>query len=307
MAAVAHAALDLHTPTRVERLDEPVFDALGLELFVKRDDEIHPGVPGNKARKLRYNLETASADGHDTLLSFGGAFSNHIFALANAGAICGFSTIGVIRGERREPLNPVLAHAERCGMTLEFMDRTTYRQRDDPALAEELARRHGRFFLVPEGGSNADGVRGCAEVIDELDAPFDVVACACGTGGTLAGLIAGLQGRGEGLGVPVLKGGSFLVTDIRALLAEAGHFEHPNWSLACDYHFGGYARTTPELISFVRDFETRHGVPLDPIYTGKLFFGLLAEAEAGRFERGTRVLAIHTGGAPSAHTETLMH
>src|SRR3954454_24505256 len=107
MAAVAHAALDLHTPTRVERLDEPVFDALGLELFVKRDDEIHPGVPGNKARKLRYNLETASADGHDTLLTFGGAFSNHIFALANAGAICGFSTIGVIRGERREPLNPV--------------------------------------------------------------------------------------------------------------------------------------------------------------------------------------------------------
>jgi 1-aminocyclopropane-1-carboxylate deaminase len=271
-----------------------------VRLILKREDSSHPQLSGNKWRKLKYNLLAAEAGGHDTLLSFGGAYSNHIFALAAAGRLFGLRTIGVIRGEAHAPLNPTLRFADSCGMSLHYLDRQTYREKHTPAVLEDLRRRFGRFYLIPEGGSNALAVRGCREIVAEIGEDFTHLCCACGTGGTLAGLIAGLDGRKTVLGFPVLKGADFLHGEIERLLAEAGLANPGNWALMLDYHFGGYAKTRPELLDFIADFHRRTGVALDPVYTGKLLAGIYDLLKRGFFQPGQTVLAIHTGGLQAA-------
>jgi 1-aminocyclopropane-1-carboxylate deaminase len=179
-------------------------------------------------------------------------------------------------------------------MRLDFVDRTAYRRRTEPAFAAELADRHGPFFLVPEGGSNADAVRGCAELPAEIDVPHDVVAVACGTGGTLAGIAAGLAPGRSALGVSVLKGG-FLTGEVAALQRAAYGNPTGNWRVEDGFHCGGYARTTPELRAFVGDFAARHGVVLDETYVGKLMYALTALAEHGGFPPGTGIVAVKTG------------
>lgn len=263
----------------------------GLRLFLKRDDLIHPELPGNKWRKLRHNLGPARE--HGTLLTFGGAYSNHIRAVAAAGGIHGFATIGVIRGEEHLPLNDTLAHAERMGMRLTYMDRATYRRKHEPDVVEALRERWGGFYLLPEGGSNAPAVRGCAELGAEVPG-FDVVCCPCGTGGTLAGLAAGLAPPQRAVGFSVLKGG-FMTGEVARLQRETYGERRGNWSVQDGFHFGGYARTTPELDAFADDFAGRHGIVLDRIYTAKMMFGVLALAERGAFPEGARVLAVITG------------
>ncbi|MCD0452913.1 pyridoxal-phosphate dependent enzyme [Actinocorallia sp. API 0066] len=264
-----------------------VFDARlgGVRLLLKRDDLIDPEIPGNKWRKLRYNLAEAAALGHDTLLTFGGAYSNHIRATAAAGARFGFRTIGVIRGEEHVPLNPVLAFAAARGMELRYVSRTAYRDKPVPP---------GRFYVLPEGGSNGLAVRGCAELAAEITVPYDVLCCPVGTGGTLAGLALGLRPGARALGFAVLKGGGFLADEVRRLQDEYGR-ACAAWSLRTDFHHGGYARTTPELDAFVTDFAARHGVALDPIYTGKMLYGVYAMAASGELPTGTTVVAVITG------------
>ncbi|ROO84519.1 1-aminocyclopropane-1-carboxylate deaminase [Actinocorallia herbida] len=264
----------------------------GVRLLLKRDDLIDPEIPGNKWRKLRYNLAEAAAQGHDTLLTFGGAYSNHIRATAAAGRRFGFATVGIIRGEEHVPLNPVLEFATAQGMELRYVSRTAYRDKPVPP---------GRYYVLPEGGSNGLAVRGCAELAAEITEPYDVLCCPVGTGGTLAGLSLGLRPGSCALGFAVLKGGGFLADEVRRLhhahgLANGSPAVRPGpWSLRTDFHHGGYARATPELTAFVADFEERHGVPLDPVYTGKMIHGVYTMAASGEFSPGTTVVAVITG------------
>jgi 1-aminocyclopropane-1-carboxylate deaminase len=210
---------------------------------------------------------------------------------AAAGARYGFATIGVIRGEEHLPLNPTLSFAVRSGMQLTYLDRTTYREKQSPEVIAGLHDRFGDFYLLPEGGSNALAVRGCAELPPEVDRDFDVITCAVGTGGTLAGIAAGLPAGTQAVGFAALKGGAFLVDDVRRLQDDAGTVTS-NWSIELDYHFGGYARRGPELDQFIEEFRARHGLTLDGIYEAKMMFGLYQLIEAGRFNAGTVIVAL---------------
>ncbi|MFG2774866.1 1-aminocyclopropane-1-carboxylate deaminase/D-cysteine desulfhydrase [Streptomyces sp. NPDC048350] len=281
-------------PSPLEPVEDERFTRRGLRLLLKRDDLIHPDLPGNKWRKLALNLR--AADGRP-VLTFGGAYSNHLRATAAAGRLLGFDTIGVVRGQELadRPLNPSLARCAADGMRLVFVDRATYRAKSEPeVLAGLLAQSPTGTYVVPEGGSNALAVEGCAELGRELRGAADVVAVACGTGGTLAGLAAGLGPGQRVLGVPVLKGG-FLGEEIRALQRAAFGGPRGEWSLDERFHGGGYARTTPALDAFAREFEAWHGLAVERLYVAKMLYGLFALAEEGAFAPGTTVAAVITG------------
>ena len=287
--------ISLRLPSPLVELADDRLDAAGVRLLVKRDDLIHPEMPGNKWRKLRYNLAAAAEQGHDTLLTFGGAYSNHIRATAAAGHHFGFATIGVIRGEEHLPLNPSLAYAVSQGMRLTYLDRGSYRSKHSPAVVDALRRAWGRFHLLPEGGSNSQAVRGCAELPAEITEPFDVVCCAVGTGGTLAGIAAGLGPTQRAVGFSVLKGGEFLAGEVTRLQEQTYGRSTGNWHIEYGYHGGGYAKSTPPLAEFAGDFAARHGLSLDPIYVAKMMFGIFDLAARGAFAPGTRIVAVVTG------------
>ncbi|MFC5802355.1 1-aminocyclopropane-1-carboxylate deaminase/D-cysteine desulfhydrase [Streptomyces formicae] len=297
MNAFDLAALHPRLPSPVEPVEDERFTRHGVRLLLKRDDLIHQDLPGNKWRKLAPNLPAAAGR---PVLTFGGAYSNHLRATAAAGRLLGFPTIGVVRGEELagRPLNPSLARCAADGMRLRFVDRATYRRRADPqVLAElltELPSEYGDCYVVPEGGSNEAAVRGCAELGRELHGVADVVAVACGTGGTLAGLAAGLAPGQRALGMAVLKGG-FLAGDVRDLQKSAFGRPAGDWSLDDRFHFGGYARTTPALDAFAEDFEARHGLPVERLYVAKMLYGLVALADEGAFPPGTALAAVITG------------
>lgn len=277
----------------VTEVEDPLLSSKGVRLLVKREDLIHPHISGNKWRKLKYNILKAREEGKSILLTFGGAFSNHIAAVAFAGKEFGFRTIGLIRGEAVKPLNPTLSFATDCGMELHFIDRESYRMKQRPEFIGALEKQLGDFYLLPEGGANPLGVKGCEEILDDTDFHYDVVCCACGTGTTLAGIINSVKSSGvKVLGFPALKGAEFLYDDIRQMLNGSS----VSWELCCNYHFGGYAKTTPELMEFIEDFEKRSNIPLEPVYTGKMFFGIFDMVSKGEFPEGTIVLAVHTGG-----------
>ena len=285
----------------LQLLDEPVVAAHGVRLLLWRDDLAHPDLPGNKARKLKYNLAAAQQQGHHKLLTFGGAYSNHIAAVAAAGRLFGFQTVGLIRGDEPAPgtaLNPTLARAAADGMVLHYLDRTAYRRRAEPEFLAELPARFGLAYVLPEGGTNALALPGCAELVAEIrqEVAFDALAVAVGTGGTLAGLLTGLAGKEQAVGVAALKNGGFLRAEVDALTQAATGRTYPNYSVQTDYHFGGYARYSAPLLDFIAQFRQRHGVLLDPIYTGKLLFGVLNLIARGHFAPGSTVVAIHTGG-----------
>jgi 1-aminocyclopropane-1-carboxylate deaminase len=282
----------LPSPVR-EVLDERLVP-FGVRLYLKRDDLIHPEIPGNKWRKLRYNLAAAREQGHRTLLTFGGAYSNHIRAVAAAGHYFGFATIGVIRGEERLPLNPTLAYATDRGMRLRYMDRTSYRAKADKEVVDRLRREFGDFYLVPEGGSNALALRGCVELPGEITFGFDHICCATGTGGTLAGIALGLTGGQRAIGFSALKGGAFVAGEVRRLQAEYGQVT-ANWSVETGYHFGGYARRDTELDDFIRDFEERHAIPLEWVYVAKMLYGVFDLVRSGHFMAGSSIVAVVTG------------
>lgn len=287
-------------PTPLQPVNASLCEQHGVRLLVKRLDLVHPSISGNKWYKLKYNLIEAERSGYKTLLSFGGAYSNHIHALAAAGEAYGFNTIGVIRGEEHSPLNPTLQFAVDHGMRLHYLSRSDYRDKNDANVLASLRERFGDFYLIPEGGSNALAVKGCAEIshdlLHELDSDDFTVAGACGTGGTLAGLIAGLQGRGRVLGVAALKGADFLYDDVRALLNQANVADPGNWRIELDYHCGGYAKTTPELFEFIEGFERDYGIVLEPVYTGKLMRALFDLIAKGAFSPGHTIVALHSGG-----------
>lgn len=292
-------------PSPVQELTDEPFARRGVRLLLKRDDLIHPDLPGNKWRKLEPNLRAAAAAGDRALLTFGGAYSNHLRATAAAGRLLGFTTIGVVRGDELagRPLNPSLARCAADGMRLHFLDRARYRRSGEPDVLAALRDRFGAFRVIPEGGSNALAARGCTRLGRELRGVADTVAVACGTGGTLAGLAAGLGPRQRALGFPVLKGGRphFLQQAIGALQTAAFGGPRGDWRLDDRFHCGGYARRTPELDAFADAFEDRHGLPLERLYVAKLLYGLTTLATEGAFAPGSTVAAVITGtpGTPS--------
>lgn len=279
----------------------PEFEAAAISVWIKRDDLLRmgPGLAlcGNKWRKLQYNLAAAKSKGQQQILTFGGAFSNHIAAVAGAGAAFGFDTIGVIRGETPQGLNPTLRFARSCGMQLHFISRTAFRQKNDAAFLDELQQRFGPSYLLPEGGTNGKAITGAREIVKEVTRQHptlkpDYWCVSAGTGGTAAGIIAEAPAYSKVLVFPALKG-DFLKQDIESL---ANHPTNRNWTLLTDYHFGGYAKHSPELIRFLNHFYQQFGIALDPIYTGKLFFGLAGLARKGYFPKGSTIIAVHTGG-----------
>jgi 1-aminocyclopropane-1-carboxylate deaminase len=297
---VSHATtsgqpLGLRVPSPLVELRDDRLARAGLRLFLKRDDLINPDIPGNKWRKLKFNLVAAKEQGQQVLLTFGGAYSNHIRATAAAGHYFGFASIGVIRGEEHLPLSPSLDYAVCQGMRLTYLDRTSYRKKMSPEVIAMLHRQFGEFYLLPEGGSNAAALRGCAEIPGEIDRYFDLICCPCGTGGTLAGLAHGLRPGQRALGFSVLKGGEFLAGEVSNFQREAFGAPSGNWSIEYRFHCGGFAKRNRALDQFIADFDERHGLYLDWVYVAKMMYGIFALAEEGRFPAGTTIVAVITG------------
>ena len=280
-------------PSPTQEIKNSLFQEKGIRLFVKREDLIHPVVSGNKWRKLKYNLQKAKEEGKDTILSFGGAYSNHIHALAAAAKAFGIKSIGIIRGEENFPLNDTLSYASYCGMQLFYVSREEYKGKTEISFINTLHKRFGSFYLIPEGGYNYEGMKGCKEIVSEIDVKYDVVCCACGTGTTFAGIISALPKEKKAIGFPVLKGGDFLYDEIHNLLPND---KQDNWHLETGYHFGGYAKWNNELLDFIKDFEKENGILLEQVYTGKLFFGIYDLIQKDFFKPGTSIVAVHTGG-----------
>ena len=263
-----------------------------ISVQIKREDLIHPFVSGNKFRKLKYNLLQAKTENHDTLLTFGGAFSNHIAAVAFAGKEKGFKTIGIIRGDELEGKvaeNPTLSFAQNCGMQLEFISREEYRLKSEVSFIGNLKQKFGSFYLIPEGGTNDLAIKGCQEILTPEDADFDYICCSIGTGGTISGIINSVLPHQKVLGFPALKG-DFLKEEI------CNFVQNENWELLTDYHFGGYGKVNEELIQFINQFYTENQIPLDPIYTGKMVFGVIDLIQKNYFPAESKILLIHTGG-----------
>jgi 1-aminocyclopropane-1-carboxylate deaminase len=263
-----------------------------ISLYIKREDLLHPHISGNKFRKLKYNLVQAKIENKEVLLTFGGAFSNHILAVAAAGKEQGFKTIGIIRGEELQSKiseNPTLQKAQDFGMVFEFVSREVYREKTTPEFIQQLVEKFGHFYLIPEGGTNDLAVKGCEEILTVSDEKFDYICCAVGTGGTISGVINCSKSSQQVLGFPALKG-DFLREDICKFVRKS------NWSLITDYHFGGYAKVSKELILFINEFYKKNKIPLDPIYTGKMVYGVLDLIGKNHFPENSKILVIHTGG-----------
>lgn len=281
---------ELNIPSTLQQIELPLLRDKEIGLYIKRDDQIHSEISGNKWRKLKYNIAEAKKQGKTSILTFGGAFSNHIAATAKAGHMFGLDTIGIIRGEEPKELNSTLKLAMKNGMRLKFVSRKEYSKKDDYNSVSELVS-HENTFVVPEGGANILGAKGCEDIINEIESDFDVVCCACGTGTTLAGIVNTIHPTQKAIGVSVLKGEDTLTNGVKELVGDK-----ENWEISFDYHFGGYAKHDPKLVDFILDFKKETGIQLDPIYTGKMMFGLLDLIKQGEFQRGSKVIAVHTGG-----------
>ena len=281
----------------IQELKDPLITPTGVQIFILRLDLIHPAINGNKYFKLKYNLEEMKRLGQKTLLTFGGAYSNHISATAAAGREYGFDTIGIIRGEElNEKSNPTLKTAASNGMQLHFVSREDYRKRYREEYHEELRKQFDDFYLLPEGGSNLLAVKGCAEILENVKQEFDFVCLPVGTGATMAGIVSSLKKTQQAIGFAVLANAHFLDEDVIKMAKEFSGTAPHNAKIIHDFHFGRYGRTTGELDKFIKRFETENNIPIEPIYTGKMMFGLYDMIKGGYFVRGEKVLVIHTGG-----------
>ncbi|AEL25441.1 putative D-cysteine desulfhydrase (DcyD) [Cyclobacterium marinum DSM 745] len=282
-------------PAIYQHIHLPLINDKGLEVIVKRLDLLHTEVQGNKFYKLHYNLEVAKKSGLSKVLTFGGAYSNHIHATALAASANGLKAIGIIRGEMVTPLNPTLEDARNQGMELYPMSREEYRQKDSSFQLKRLKERFGDFYLIPEGGTNAMAIKGTKEILEGKDLTMDFVTCPIGTGGTFAGLLARAESDQQLIGFSSLKG-NFIVSEVDQLLRKYGIQPKCSYEIQTAYHFGGYAKQKPNLISFIQEIKTKANLPLEPVYTGKMVFGLFDLIEKDYFPRGSKILVLHTGG-----------
>jgi 1-aminocyclopropane-1-carboxylate deaminase len=274
------------------KIDDPWLEPYQIELWMKRDDLLHPVISGNKWRKLKYILDHALSLSSDTLISMGGAYSNHLHALAYVGKMLGLKTIGYVRGEPLEVLNPTLHDIKNWGMELRYVSRTDYRLLRQYKSNQGLPGIKPGQYWVPEGGAQVLALQGVAELVSEIKIPYDLLCVPCGTGATLAGLIDAVPETVSVLGFAALKNADFLISDVAALLSQS----YNNWHINMDYHFGGFAKINAELSEFVDEFELKTTIPLEPIYTGKMMYAIYALIKNGYFSPGQRIIALHTGG-----------
>jgi 1-aminocyclopropane-1-carboxylate deaminase len=286
---------NLHS--RIQQIHFSEIATKEVSLYIKREDELHPFISGNKYRKLKYNLQEAKRLEKSKLVTFGGAYSNHIAATAAAGFEYNFETIGIIRGDELalntdEVIlnNPTLKFASQHGMKFHFVSRSTYREKESTNFINNLKAEFGDFYLIPEGGTNNFAVKGCEEILTDKDEIFDVICSAIGTGGTISGIINASKKHQKIIGFPALKG-DFLQNEINKYI-----LKKDNWCLNTNYHFGGYAKISEELITFINKFKKETTIPLDPVYTGKMLFGIIDLIKNDYFKKGTKIIAIHTGG-----------
>lgn len=273
-------------------IDLSLFGISGFSLCVKREDLLHPFVSGNKFRKLKYNLIAAQQQHQKTLLTFGGAYSNHIAATAAAANEMDFQSIGIIRGEELEEKiseNPTLSFAKECGMKLYFVSREEYRKKEDEEFIENLKLKFGDFYLLPEGGTNSLAVKGCEEILDKRDRLYDYICVPVGTGGTIAGLIKASDESQTILGFSALKG-NFHTSEISKYTSKT------NYKVTDSYCFGGYGKIDIDLVRFINEFRQITGIPLDPVYTGKMMYGIMDLLKKKHFNENSRILAVHSGG-----------
>lgn len=282
-------------PLHTTLLQHPLLREKGVSMQVLRLDGIHPEVSGNKFFKLTYNLQEALAQGHTQILTFGGAYSNHIYATASAAKEIGLASIGVLRGELLDPENPTLQHARAAGMHLHSISRQVYREKTSPEFISSLKNQFGRFYLIPEGGTNALAIQGTAEILEKSHEEYTHICTPVGTGGTFAGLASSLHPQQQLLGFSALKGEG-IRTEIEQLLQSHNISPKGTPTLLTQYHHGGYAKWSSELINFILWFWEEFGIPLDPIYTGKMAYGCWDLLKKGQFPPGTRLLMVHTGG-----------
>ncbi len=281
--------------SQIQEIFDEKLNQANLRLLIKRDDLLHPAISGNKFRKLKYNFQKIQELGCRQIVTFGGAFSNHIYATAVAGKCFGIETIGIIRSDGNKPLNSTLQFADECGMKLRFVSRSDFRNQS--LLIQQMKAEFDNYYFLPEGGTNTLAVQGCKEIVTEIEAqmpfPPDYFCTACGTGGTLAGIISAATTQ-EIIGFSALKG-DFLKKDVENLLEQEKDV-YCHWQINDDYCFGGYAKWQPELINFINEFTRKHKIALDPIYTGKMFFGIFDLVKKGFFRPYTTIVAVHTGG-----------
>jgi 1-aminocyclopropane-1-carboxylate deaminase len=287
-----------YTRTPTIEIRNKLTDAYGVQLLVKLEYLNHSHVSGNKYWKLKFNIAEALKQGKKKIVTFGGAYSNHIYATAAYAKACNIDSVGIIRGEKILPLNSTLQFAEACGMQLHFISREKYRAKTDSVFHRELHEIFGEFYLIPEGGTNELAVKGCEEFgrNEVSDVAFDYLCLAVGTGGTMAGLICAFDDQKAVIGIPVLKNGEFLEGDIKEMVASFSGKDFTNWRLLTSYHHGGYAKVTEELQNFIMKMYGEHNLPLDHVYNGKMLWAVIREIELGSFRRGSTILALHTGG-----------
>lgn len=283
-------------PSPLQKIETALTKQFNVNLFIKRDDLIHPEISGNKWRKLKYNIEQAKSENKDIILTFGGAYSNHITATAAAGKYIGLKTIGIIRGEEHQPLNKSLQFAKDCGMQLLYLNREDYKNKKYSHLISHIS---SSPFILPEGGANELALKGCAEIVDELDIDFDFICCACGTGTTITGIAANLKPHQSAIGIAVLKHDKLLEE-----LEDKFSIQNSKLNIH-NYHFGGYAKTTPELIQFIKNFYNEHQILLDYVYTGKMMFGIFDLIAQNYFPENTTIIVVHTGGVMNANVFNL--
>lgn len=283
-----------------QKINFPEFEMAGIEVYVKRDDLIHPFISGNKWRKLKYNYTNFIESGCKGIVTFGGAFSNHILATAAFTAQAGIPGVGIIRGEERAGINSVLLLARLWGMQLVHVSREDYKRKEDLAVDW----RNKGYFVIPEGGENEAGVKGCEEMVLELDHSYDHIVCASGTGCTIAGILRGVILRNWETrchSIPVLKAGLFIKEKVLSYTHNIEQLTiHPQ------FHFGGYAKTNKELFRFLNQFAAKTGILTDPVYTAKMFYGLFELVNSGQFKSGQKVLAVHTGGLTGLLSEKML-
>jgi 1-aminocyclopropane-1-carboxylate deaminase len=293
----------IQIPSPVQRINHTVFRQAEVDVFLKRDDLIHPAISGNKWRKLKYNLEAIKDQKLEGFITFGGAYSNHLAAAAYAGKQADIDMIALVRGEIDDMQNPTLNFVKACGMQLQALSRAAYKSKADADFLMQLQAQYPKHLIIPEGGANLFGVRGCIEILEETDFTPEIVVAPLGSATTFTGLVLSAKPQSELWGFPAVKGGAYLRNTVNNFITKAKEtglvpatFPSPKWQLITSYHFGGFAKTTPAFIHFLNAFYAETGIPLDPIYSGKMMYGLLEEIKAGRIKPGGTVLVLHTGG-----------
>ncbi|MEX2591823.1 MAG: pyridoxal-phosphate dependent enzyme [Anditalea sp.] len=282
-------------PVYNQLINLPELREKNIQLTIKRLDRAHSEISGNKWYKLKHNLYEAKKQGHTQLLTFGGAYSNHIYATAAAAKSSGLNAIGIIRGDENMPLNPTLSYAKASGMKLHYLSRSAYREKSSGFILNQLREKFGDFYLLPEGGTNALAIKGTKEILQDKDFEADILCTSIGTGGTLAGLLATAKASQKVMGFSSLKG-EFIQGEVQKLIEIYKINTACEYEILTSYHFGGYAKFTPEMIAFILSFKRSTGIPLDPIYTGKMMYGLLDLIQKGAIPEGSKILALHSGG-----------